>query len=536
MKSFIAFILTSMTVSLFTNELTASQCNMIEAAFTSRVRGVCGGEYLPSSQTRRARNIELVCNSNSDSYIRTAYPIPDDIFREWFRLEQMGKQDEMQVLRQDNEPLIQWHGIIPYGVYEAWDWTECFYGTNGAECGYDHIQVGEDKDGNPIYEDIPRSCYYNVERSERRLCSNERMLYDSEFIRPPRDQSQVQAGKPGRSAKDIWNPATPGYHHVIPNKYDLISIAEIEAILTYNTGSLSSKMSPQVEFGDAWNEYKSYIQFDDGSHSKICESSKNPGHSLPLHFNVQIETIKRLIKRTPNAFRIPVAKDGAEIDPLADWEVKVKDGKDVRLKPFEVRLVDASSVIIDSMSRQSRKFDPELEAAKRKAGQGQTATGEELQQFEMQLMETPDEDRGFYKDTKVKLVGYRRPFLERPIRFTSKYYTDGSEAIAGRDQNRNDLYRLRLDDFYKPSAPFLEGLVHQFDNNVELVPGADYRLKISMFQSGVPFYKQSGSSKWSKALDLDFTRDKGYDQRSAWQRLRNWQGASVWKKPFHLFW
>lgn len=526
-------------------DLFAGKCSPSEASYTSRVRGVCGGRYIPEDKTRDFRGNHLSCSSNVDHFMRRAHPLDDATYREWFKLEQRNDQAGMQKVRREAEPDIEWKGVIPYSVTENWTWTECYYGVNGPVCGYDvtyvTVQVGTDDKGNPIYEQqeirTPRSCYHDVVRSESLHCSDERMLFEAHFIRPPSQASEVRPS-PGLTQADLWNPTTPGYHHVIPNKYDLLP-GEMEDVQIFSTSS-SSQVSPYVKVGDAWNEYESHIQFKNGSRSMACETSQNPGHQMPYEVRVAIETIKRLIKPTPMAFRLPVDKFGREMDPLGRWEVELNDqNEDIRIKPMQIRLADASSVLIASMARQSRKFNPEIEAAKRKSGMDSNADEEEVREFERSRMEEAagEEENGFYKDTNVRIFFWETVPLARDIFKVPEFHTDGATAISDKEEDRSDLYRIDLDEFYKPTAPLgLGPVIRLFDTEVELRPRAEYRFEIAMFQEGVPFYIQTGRRKWSKPLEVRFTREKGFDKRSLWDRYRNWRGDPFWRKAYTLFW
>jgi hypothetical protein len=465
------------------------------------VMGACGNRPLPSDKVRRVRNIHLECGSGVDHYIRTATNFD---YSMWSKLEKLGSRDEMQKLRQ-NEPVPQWRGVIPYATIEVWDWTDWVYGAHPV-CGYDRVcseTCSTDSEGrrscHETCHDVMRSCWHDEDRHEERHCSNESVLYEAHFVRPPLSQ---------------WNPKTPGYYDVIPNKYDLLP-AEVEDVQIFNNNRQSTTMSAVTEVGDAWNEYRFSMVYEETGGSR-AECRFNHTYKM----KVAIHTEKRINdKQTPNAFRIPVDRFGKPIDPLAWTEAANSKNQTVRTEPDQIRLTDASTTLITAMARQTRKFDAERIEAKMESGQGRNAKPEDVEEIQKKS--------GFWKNTKVRVRLFQDVKWGRDIRWTHNLYTSGSE-VADDDQYRINLHGNDTGhDLYRASGPFSDGIWNGL--SVTLRPDKTYRLLVSMFQEGVPFYKQEGkwsseNSYYSKELPLEFKTDAHYDARSMWQKFINFQG------------
>jgi hypothetical protein len=468
------------------------------------LRGACGNRDLPSGKTREARNIHLECASSKDSYVRR--PIPFDV-NAWRRLEKLKKRDEMQALRQE-EPQIKWSGAIPYNTVEVWEWTDWVFGADPV-CGYDTVEH-TDANGDTYTTEEMRSCWHDEDQYEVRHCSAEVMKYNANFIRP---------------GKSEWNPKTVGYYDVIPNKYDLLP-GEIEVIQLFNTSGRSRTIDPYGQVGDAWNEYEFIIAI------------MGHGRQAPCRFNhtyemdVLIKTVKRLTdKASPNAFRLPVDRHGRQTDPLSWLETLNSDNEYVRSKPDVIKLSDASSTIITSMARQTRKFETEIQKAKNEAGVGESASDKDSREHK--------EESGFWKDTRVRLQLFEVIWLGRDRRVTHNMYTSGSEVAMGEHYKMGLMGSATESDMYRASGPYIQSIWEQFKFNLR--PKTEYEFRISMYQKNVPFYAQDcetdpgwdcktigrpESKYYSKELPIPFGEktNEYVDERSFLQKLSDFQG------------
>jgi hypothetical protein len=478
--------------------------------------GVCGNRLLPSDKVRNLRGLHLECGSGVDHYIRTFVPFD---YKKWKRLENSGGQKAMQELRLQ-EAKIAWSGSVPYQTSENWQWTECTYGQDPV-CGYDRVchteqQCTTNAEGKQECEDVEvcvdvmRSCYHDEERSESRFCSTEIMHFEADFAKPAEYDPS-------------WGPGAKGYYDVIPNKYDLLP-GEVEDVQFFANNRSSTSVVPALEVGDAWNEYRPKIRIQEtGSASASCR------YNQPLHAKVSIQTVGRIYgKTTPNAFRIPVNKKGEEQNPL-EWLEVVNEAKNassvaVRYKPDRINLMDVSHTMISSMARQSRKFEVLREEAKAQAGKSGNNTPEE---YTKNKNEAEKEGSGFWKSTNVRIrLKEITGALSRNIRPTHNLYTTGSESTI------DGFYTLELagqetrTDLYRASGPLSDSWWDW--KEVELKKNKRYKLLVSMYQEGVPFYKQvkdtESDAGYSKELEINF-KTENLDKRGLMQRFLNWQAG-----------
>jgi len=502
----------------------------------------CGGRSISRSKRRDGRNLRLECGASVDHYMRRPLSIVngesiddmmisrasqygktgEDILTELYWAEEKKDWKRHQDIMMAIYPDTKWSGRVDYNTYEAWEWTECYFGHDPS-CPPDVSYVDE-----PVYDDkgkqigtkkvrveTPKPCYHEENRSEKEHCSIEQMTYDAQMHKY--NQSE-------------WNPSSKGYYPIIANKDNLLA-CEYEDIQFYNTSTslLSSSgttMTPTVEVGDAWNEYTIEPVFtkgvpQPGSRSAACR------YQHRYHVAFTVYTDKRLTnKQTPNCLRLPVNEFGDELaSPFTDWEVTSDKGKEVQLKPLAIAFTDGSSVAIDSLSRQSREFEGSIEKEKEKHGKGANITKEKAA--------ASAKDSGFWKDTHLKLVLYEQTWAYKR-RKTEPMETRGAAVVPFRDKKGLDQYRIKLDNFYNSSNwGFLEWA---YDKKTDLYPGREYFLNVSMFQEGVPFYDQStwtGGKAWSKPIVVSFKRVEGHDNRSSGNRFRNWLADPIWLKFIH---
>lgn len=527
----------------------AGQCSPGSDIPAGPVRGACGERPLPEDRIRRLdyNSIRLTCSAGTDSFVHS--PKSWD-FKAWEQAERKaemasnnGDRDgeiaarrEMQKIAQGPETDIRWSGVLPYSTYETWDWVSCDYGPDEDACGVYYTQEEHctttpastscttDSRGNQDCRTTPastrcyteqikhvKSCYHDVPRHEERHCSNERMLYKVEYVRPSQQE---------------WGPGVQGYYDLLPNKYDLLP-GEVETVQVASTNGQSPVLTPNVDFGDPWNEYAPSVQFTVGD--QRCRYNFTP------EIDVKVFTKQRKIKKSPNAFRLPLDPQTKEpIEPLR-W---VEDTKNVKLKPDLIRMMDTSSEAIKTLARQSRNFDADIAAAKANAGEASNATDKDAQDF-----------KGFWKETQIRVrLVEDRPIMYRNVKVSERIIVSGADVeIDGSTYWVPLMGNADSSDLYRSRGPLTKKW-NLFTYNLR--PGTKYKMLISMFQKGVPFYikecGEKGTSSmactfqgedayFSKELPIEFVTDENNDVRGPLQILSDFQGTPFWKKPVELW-
>ncbi len=471
----------------------------------SPVRSLCPTRSFltgPSVRNFNHRSHQIQCSGNEDSHIRTPQPFD---FRKWAELRARGDEDQAFKLRQ-SLPDIEWSGQVPFQTFETWEWQECALGTSSSICGTEEVCddvdkefCEKDKNGHESCEtrkvrectDVPKTCWYDQDRSSSLFCTNETMTYRSEFSRP--DAS--------------WTPAAHPYAPFIPNKYDLLP-GELENIQTYNNTNMTSSVTPSVAISDAWNKYAVAI-----SPSQFA-CTPNGRYDI----QVRIDTLERDIsKASPNAMRLPVDINGQPVEAVR-WVEEQIGGTTVKKYPSEIKLQDQSAAVISSIANHSAKNQ---EREKLKADLG--VLGAE---------KSPAMDKEFMKNTVVKIrLKKKRLLFDRGI---SKIYSEDWEAV------QPDSNNLSNDEMTMQSENWTVDLINN-SNNIygrysPLRPNRVYSFEISMYQKGVPFYRQncdedsgvkfkkmcnllpffwgkSDSKVFSKPMEIQFETSKKYDGR-----------------------
>ncbi len=470
---------------------------------------VCGGRPLPSDKVRNLRNLRLDCSPAADRYLRKSQRFD---YATWFDLK---TPDERQDFRQKEKP-IQWTVTIPYPTTESWEWTECTYGADPV-CGYHtetytvEVDVYEtvQENGKQVQRktgtrtetrtrEVMNECFHDEERSESRFCSTENMVVSSAFIRP--------------SKKD-WNPKSPGYYDVIPNKYDLLP-GEIEAVQISTNHSSDTTLKPQVSVGNAWNNYTFGLRFE---RSQTDAETCTFGYTQKL--NVNIYTQGRIYgRKAPNALRAESPEKALE------WETAIAESNAYeRYRPIKIKLQDASHDVIRAMSELSREAENERELMEYNLDLGQTSTASEDDQNRKLAHR-----HGFLKDTRIRVRLIQKTWaLSRNIRPVTRILTSAAESADG------SFYEIQLTppdrekNLYRASGPISDKLWNWFD--VELKPGRSYVFKVSMLQKGVPFYLQpkddEDESAFSDEIEIPFKIRADQEQRNWFQKFLDFQGG-----------
>ncbi len=487
-------------------------------------RSACAGKQLPRDKTRGRSQSRLVCNGNVDHFIRKPQEIPnfegwaDAINREGSRSNEAFKMrtDASQV------PDIKWTGRIPYTVTEEWTWIDCIHGTNGSECGYDrecheeqytYTTTSCDDDNNcdtethtgtrEVCNDVPRSCWYDVKRYETMHCSQEAITFDARYVRDTVN----------------WNPSNPSYNEFIPNKYDLMP-GELEDVQVYSNVSSGTSLRPSVEIGDAWNKYD--IRLSGSAVGAACRQNARE------HLSVAIHTVERLIKASPNAFRLPVRFDGSAMAPLAWTMAEDGEGRAIKGQPNTLRLSDTSAALVGMIAKQSRE-NAEREAQKRTLG---LDANQDAMSPSSKAMDP------FFKNTELRVSLVESKWWGYSS-FSPYLFISDSEAMSSANYSMSQLQQIRTSEFWKIplNDPENNMSIYRRDNWVvnilggrekALKPNQRYVLRLSMYQKGVPFYKQcaDGGSEckeaFSKPIEVPFWTHPEYDERALLQQVNQW--------------
>jgi hypothetical protein len=382
-------------------------------------------------------------------------------------------------------------------------------------------------------ERVVDECEWEEEQFEMEYCSTESVSYSVEYEKPNGE----------------WAPGKPGYHDLLPNKYDLLP-GEWEVVhLLLNNGnndggldkSLARKslgraslIKPSVEFeskgmeDQGWNKYR--VSFD--------QSEIQCRMNTSVVINAKIATEERIVRKAPNALAIPIDRLGRE-EALRATEKFLDGDQKVRLRPYKVQLEDSSNDLMLTAARQSRKF--------KDLDEGAVTTdhpnGEEV---------LTARDLGFWKNTllKVRLIEKNSCFLEGDKLFADVLDTTSSltKAEGNRLVIQLDGEQSGVPSFYRPFGfigKFLGFFMGEGGIDLYPTPGKHYEFHVSMLQQGLPFYENgclNGAKTCEKAdanpqmysddLKIEFYAEPGYDERGWLQKFENWYGRKPWNKFF----
>ena len=410
------------------------------------VHGLCRGAALPSGQIRHLRNLRLECTSNSDRYSRS-FSAPS-ITDQWKDLQEESLnvdagmrttvRREMQALRQQ-EPLIRNSGVIPYETVEVWEWTESVYGPHPS-CGYKLETVCKKS----LYETetvcteemVVQTCVHDEDRTSERFCSNETLTYQAEFVRPSERE---------------WNPETPGYLDILPNKYDLFP-GEKEEVTVHSNYRRNRTLTPLLSVKKPRNDYQTLIQFQGTRLSSMaCEVDS------PKSLDIKIYTSHRLTQsQSPNAFVKGQDADQFEISPIR-WLYSVnKNGRVVPTRPDSLVLRDEGAELAEMFSKETRhgELNPSWKT--------------------------------FYKNTIIRLR-----LVQRGLNLwkSRKIYLRSNQISI--DEFGNHVFPLHQDgnNLFSRKAGFFGNLKNWF--KVALQANKSYTLYVSVYQKDMPFYAQA---------------------------------------------
>jgi hypothetical protein len=317
--------------------------------------GVCKGRRLPTDKDRKVSNHRLECSGASSRFVRDQQKLSRadlDAWRDLKRHPSLEKRKQMQAIWQ-KLPLIKWAGTLNYETVEKWDWKEWVNGQHPS-CGYKKVKVGtrqvpngRDKNGNPkyktedVYEDVMKTCWHDEDRYESRFCTNEVMDYKAEYLR-----ASTSEWGPGTASDDRNVDALKRYTDVLANKEGLLP-GEVESVQIFN-GAGGTTLNPSnndVKFGDAWNDYSPNVQI-----TKWTRGSQGQcQYDNPVSFQVKIVTNHRIMKTSPNAFRLPVDKWGRP-ESAVDWSTGHDDRTNSQTDriPRAIKLMETSALFVES--------------------------------------------------------------------------------------------------------------------------------------------------------------------------------------------
>ncbi|MFK7826926.1 MAG: hypothetical protein AB8G05_22475 [Oligoflexales bacterium] len=347
---------------------------------------------------------------------------------------------------------------------------------------------------------LPLHCHVDKPHHESRPCSLEKLKYDVAYSRPK---------------KEDWNPETKAYLDLLANPYQLLP-GEKETIQVNNQqGGLQEKLRPNLSILDPYNAYA--VEVGGSAHGAKCQENSN----YEAFFT--IKTTGRITSQSPNAFKTPVTWDNQSIDPII-WQAKTNHKGELieEAVPNKIRLQDTAAGIISFVSKLSHIGESDKAATINQA---------------------------FNKNTKlrIRLVKKRWWWWDQVINERIFSELEGAHSTLypiaeNQDIKLSDYWEIDLNhpndslNLFKKERRFPFNMLFgssTFRN--QLKPGQRYTIMVSMYQSGVPFYRQSCKDKpnawycqwysrwvfgprtswyYSKELEIPFKTKANYDPRS----------------------
>ena len=384
-------------------------------------------------------------------------------------------------------------------------------------CTTSREQTGSRTIGYRVIYKRPRSC--EITHTESRSCGTQKMDFTLRFAKPEASWRPCVAGQTTACDKN--------YHDILPNKYDLLP-GEFEKFYFVSNKGASTTIQPEVSWDPnvTWNKYEVVP-----TQPIRCQYGANP------KLVVEIKTLGRVKRKSPNALMIPVNEDGSK----ADQSVYVKGNQYVVAgvkgfaygRPYKVILQDTSNQMIMAAARQSRNLRTEFKLA----GDSKVVTDN------VKNIGTP-QNMGFWKDTQFKITLTELHTLERDVKMTEDLTTNSAKVMSDKDKVIFPLEGEKgVQSLYRAHGPLNALLLNYMGaNDSHLTPGNKYRMSVSMYQRGLPFYEsgcrneaecedeKANNKAFSSAIDIDFVADKRVDERKAVEKLQDWWRAPLWKK------
>ena len=407
-------------------------------------------------------------------------------------------------------PPLNFEGSIAYQNYETWTYETCDKVLDSFQCGQKSFcinkTVNEMIDGKmkrrqiTVCESLPLHCYVDTPHHESRPCSIEKLRYNVTYSKPE---------------EEAWNPETKGYHDLLANPYQLLpGEKETIQVATQQRG-LDENLSPNLSILDPYNDYN--VAITGSAYGAVCKEDSKYEALFTVNTNGRITT------QSPNAFKTPVSWDNQIIDPII-WEPKTNHKGELieEAVPSKIRLQDTAAGIISFISNLPNSLGTE---------------------------ENTTLNQPFNKNTKlrIRLVKKRwwwwdqllneRIFSEIEGTQTTLYPIAENQEIKLSDYWEIDLnhHNASLNLYTKEHSFPFNLLFRSTSFRNQLKPRQRYAIMVSMYQSGVPFYRQSCAdnpnawycqwySRWifgpranwyySKELEIPFKTNANYDPRS----------------------
>lgn len=481
---------------------------------------LCRGRSIPSSETRGRSRSVLICAGSVYNHQRHPEPVPR--YDEWAKLIRLegSKSEEAHQIR-STEPRIKWSGTIPFSVGESWNWISCDLVTDGYKCGTHQVcrDVAYtyqtcDKDNNctthsdtkRVCEDVPNTCYVDVNRTGHHSCSVEKISFEAEMMRDPN-----------------WTPKNRAYSEFIPNKYDLLP-GEVE-LFQINSTNGGGILNPSVQVGDAWNSYR--MDLSGSSVGAACAQRSD------LTLDVKVNTIGRLTKPSPNAFRRPVRADGTAMPIFRYQPTSNANDEPINGRPILLRLADTSANLVDLMAKQSRDQGRREELKDELGLNGKPST------------EDAAKMSSFFKNTQLRVRLFEDKWYGKSS-FSPPLFIGDGDAISSAHYSLSEIQVIRNSEYWEIPLANDEVGATLYQNTAWLTkmlgvqtkglkPNQRYRLELSMFQKGVPFYYQlcseenpekekcfkSQAEVFSKPIEVNFWTHPDYDERPWYVKLND---------------
>ena len=305
-------------------------------------------QFLPFHKTRNISRHQFTVSNSATQLTRKSQPF--DIFTWQDLLSGPNGLNSAHQFKQ-SLPEVMGVGLLNYNIYESWYWQSCDL-IQGGVCGAyyqcddflteDNLTRDQQKQFN--CQRVNKSCYKDISHSESEFCSKETMTYEYHFKRP---------------AHKDWNPETPGYEPFLANKYDLLE-GEKE-IFTIRTGTKLSVKSTLGSFKPEWIFNQQYNQYAVNLKGSAITSPSIKPHQ-DKHLFIEIDTVHRILSRSPNILDLPQTHDGEDI-PVINW--KSAQNKNQLIEnaiPSELNLLNKSAETINyfTQSRQKKSFERKI--------------------------------------------------------------------------------------------------------------------------------------------------------------------------------
>lgn len=325
-----------------------------------------------------------------------------------------------------------------------------------------------------------------VTRRQSRSCRPQPVAVSVEFKTSP-------DWKPGYINKEQPHRS---YHDSLPNQWDLLPGESEKISMIANQGS-GSRITPSVSICSRLNKRTGVCEEGGWNDYQVKPTTITCQYAPKLNVIIPIETLGRNVRKAPNPLK--VTTDGDKGTSLTFGENQSR--------PSAVLLEDTSRTSMMDAAENSRTFGTNDE----KDSKGASASG------------------GYWLETRFKMrllrifPGGTQERTTIPNTFGSNQGDIFDKTMTISLEGKDGLDRL-----YRPGGPaeFIFGGVYKHFG-VELTPGANYVLKVSLVQRGLPWYitgchdgkklcegEDGTNDSYSEEVDIPFTANPKVDNRS----------------------